>query len=105
MSVEAPFRTQVTVTGMTCHHCVTSVTEEISEIDGVDAVEVSLDSGASPDSRGRRLPQCLRPATARARVTVLPPPGRELPANRPSRTPSSTPTSPPSPAAVRTPRS
>ncbi|WP_433557759.1 heavy-metal-associated domain-containing protein [Pseudonocardia xinjiangensis] len=46
MSVEAPFRSEVTVTGMTCHHCVTSVTEEISEIDGVDAVEVSLDSGA-----------------------------------------------------------
>jgi copper chaperone len=46
MSVEAPFRTQVTVTGMTCHHCVTSVTEEINEIDGVDAVEVSLGSGA-----------------------------------------------------------
>jgi copper chaperone len=46
MSVEAPFRTQVTVTGMTCHHCVMSVTEEINEIDGVSAVDVSLDSGS-----------------------------------------------------------
>ena len=35
-----------TVTGMTCAHCVASVTEEVSEIVGVDGVEVDLDSGA-----------------------------------------------------------
>ena len=35
-----------TVTGMTCAHCVASVTEEVSEISGVDAVEVDLDTGA-----------------------------------------------------------
>ncbi len=46
MSVDAPFRTQVTVTGMTCQHCVLSVTEEVSEIDGVSTVDVQLDSGA-----------------------------------------------------------
>lgn len=46
MSVEAPFRTQVTVTGMSCQHCVMSVTEEVSEIDGVSAVDVDLESGA-----------------------------------------------------------
>ena len=34
-----------TVTGMTCEHCVASVTEEISELDGVEAVDVVLDSG------------------------------------------------------------
>jgi copper ion binding protein len=34
-----------TVTGMTCGHCVKAVTEEVSAIDGVDAVEVDLDSG------------------------------------------------------------
>ena len=34
-----------TVTGMTCGHCVASVTEEISEIDGVENVEVDLASG------------------------------------------------------------
>lgn len=45
MSVEAPFRTQVTVTGMTCQHCVMSVTEEIGEIAGVSAVDVVLDTG------------------------------------------------------------
>jgi copper chaperone len=46
VSVDAPFRTQVTVTGMTCNHCVMSVTEEVSEIDGVSAVEVVLETGA-----------------------------------------------------------
>jgi copper chaperone CopZ len=35
-----------TVTGMTCGHCVASVTEEISEIDGVSDVRVDLPSGA-----------------------------------------------------------
>ena len=34
------------VTGMTCAHCVASVTEEISEIDGVSDVAVDLPSGA-----------------------------------------------------------
>jgi copper chaperone len=46
MSVEAPFRTQVTVRGMTCQHCVSSVTEELAGIDGVSGVEVQLDTGA-----------------------------------------------------------
>ncbi len=35
-----------TVIGMTCEHCVASVTEEISEIDGVTAVAVDLPTGA-----------------------------------------------------------
>ena len=34
-----------TVTGMTCQHCVHSVTEEIGEIDGVRDVAVDLDTG------------------------------------------------------------
>lgn len=34
-----------TVAGMTCGHCVASVTEEISEIPGVDNVQVVLDTG------------------------------------------------------------
>ncbi len=33
------------VTGMTCAHCVASVTEEVSAISGVEAVEVELSSG------------------------------------------------------------
>ena len=34
--------TTYTVTGMTCSHCVQAVTEELSEIAGVRAVEVDL---------------------------------------------------------------
>ena len=33
------------VAGMTCAHCVASVTEEVQELPGVEQVEVSLDSG------------------------------------------------------------
>lgn len=35
-----------TVTGMTCGHCVTSVTEEVSKISGVTDVAVDLPTGA-----------------------------------------------------------
>nr|WP_267254848.1 heavy metal-associated domain-containing protein [Catenulispora pinisilvae] len=34
-----------TVTGMTCGHCVKSVTEEVSAIDGVQNVDVVLETG------------------------------------------------------------
>jgi copper chaperone len=35
-----------TVTGMTCGHCVASVTEEVQEIPGVEKVDVTLETGA-----------------------------------------------------------
>ena len=35
-----------TVSGMTCGHCVASVTEEITEIEGVTDVAVDLPTGA-----------------------------------------------------------
>jgi copper chaperone CopZ len=34
-----------TVHGMTCEHCVMSVTEEVSEVAGVESVEVDLPTG------------------------------------------------------------
>jgi len=34
-----------TVAGMPCSHCVSAVTEEISKIDGVTAVDVDLTTG------------------------------------------------------------
>ena len=34
-----------TVKGMTCEHCVRSVTEEVSAVDGVRGVEVDLAGG------------------------------------------------------------
>ena len=39
-------RNTYTVSGMTCAHCVMSVTEEITAIDGVTDVAVDLPSGA-----------------------------------------------------------
>ena len=36
---------EFTVTGMTCNHCVMSVTEEVSEVGGVTGVDVDLASG------------------------------------------------------------
>jgi copper ion binding protein len=34
-----------TVSGMTCGHCVSSVTEEVSEVPGVTDVQVELETG------------------------------------------------------------
>jgi copper chaperone len=34
-----------TVTGMTCGHCVSAVSEEVSQVPGVTAVAVDLESG------------------------------------------------------------
>ncbi|WP_214405453.1 heavy-metal-associated domain-containing protein [Pseudonocardia lacus] len=53
-----------TVTGMTCEHCVASVTEEISEIDGVTGVVVDLPTGAVTVTSDQALDQ------ARVRVAV-----------------------------------
>jgi copper chaperone CopZ len=35
----------ILVSGMTCSHCVSSVTEELSALEGVDAVNVDLNAG------------------------------------------------------------
>ena len=37
---------QYTVTGMTCGHCVASVTEEVQEVPGVEDVDVVLETGS-----------------------------------------------------------
>lgn len=37
--------TTYTVNGMTCGHCVASVTEEVGKLDGVTTVDVDLASG------------------------------------------------------------
>ncbi|RNE59350.1 heavy-metal-associated domain-containing protein [Cryobacterium tepidiphilum] len=44
----APVHTDYLVSGMTCSHCVASVTEEVSALEGVESVSVDLvASGAS----------------------------------------------------------
>ena len=37
--------TTLSISGMTCGHCVASVTEELEAIDGVDSVAVDLNAG------------------------------------------------------------
>ena len=54
----------ITVTGMTCGHCVASVTEEISEIGGVESVDVDLPTGQVTVTSS----QPLDPAAVRAAV-------------------------------------
>lgn len=44
------------VTGMTCEHCVASITEEVGEITGVTDVEVDLASGGVSITTDRILP-------------------------------------------------
>ncbi|MEZ5098088.1 MAG: heavy metal-associated domain-containing protein [Nocardioides sp.] len=55
MSTPASTVTDWTVTGMTCHHCVASVTEELSEVEGVQAVDVALDTGVVTVTSSRPL--------------------------------------------------
>ena len=54
----------LTVTGMTCGHCVASVTEEISELDTVQDVAVDLATGSVTVTSS----QPLDPAAVRAAV-------------------------------------
>jgi copper chaperone len=37
--------TTYSISGMTCQHCVTSVREEVSEVAGVDGIDIDLASG------------------------------------------------------------
>jgi copper chaperone CopZ len=46
MTVRTPYTATYTVTGMTCAHCVASVTEELTAIPDVAGVEVDLPTGA-----------------------------------------------------------
>jgi len=46
-SSEGTVREHYLVDGMTCSHCVSSVTEEISALDGVESVSVDLNAGGS----------------------------------------------------------
>ncbi|WP_028924581.1 heavy-metal-associated domain-containing protein [Pseudonocardia acaciae] len=45
MIVQAPYRTTVTVIGMSCEHCAQAVTDELSAVSGVRSVDVTVSSG------------------------------------------------------------
>ena len=51
MTTEIDRTIELSVDGMTCGHCVMSVSEELSEIPGVKNVEVILNSGATSKVR------------------------------------------------------
>jgi copper chaperone len=66
----APVSTELLVTGMTCSHCVASVTEEVSEIPGVLGVVVDLrpagESRVTVSSENPLTPESVRAAIAEA---------------------------------------
>ena len=63
--------TRITVTGMTCGHCVASVTEELGEVDGVDSVDVVLETGEVTITSGAPLdPADIEAAVAEAGYAV-----------------------------------
>jgi copper chaperone CopZ len=57
-----------TVTGMTCAHCVASVTEEVQEVAGVEGVDVDLATGALTVTAGDDLDDALLDDGVRAAV-------------------------------------
>lgn len=58
---------QFRISGMTCGHCVQAVTEELSGIEGVQDVEVDLDSGtATVRSEAELDPAAVRDAVDEA---------------------------------------
>jgi copper chaperone len=60
------------VAGMTCEHCVRSVTEEVSEVPGVTAVDVDLASGRLTVT-GDAADGAVRAAVAEAGYQVVDP--------------------------------
>jgi copper chaperone len=60
------------VAGMTCEHCVRSVTEEVSEVPGVTAVEVDL-AGGRVSVQGDADDAAVRDAVAEAGYRVVDP--------------------------------
>lgn len=46
MTANAPYTATYTVSGMTCQHCVASVTEELTALSGVTDVTVQLATGS-----------------------------------------------------------
>ncbi len=67
-------RTELLVDGMTCEHCVRSVTEELSEVPGVTGVAVDLVAGGTSrvlvGSRGPVDPAAVADAVAEAGYTL-----------------------------------
>jgi copper chaperone len=67
--------TKLGVTGMTCGHCVSSVTEELNAVDGVETVDVQLHVGGvstvTVSSSGPLDPAALRVAIDEAGYALV----------------------------------
>jgi copper chaperone len=63
--------TTYTVSGMTCGHCVSSVTEEVLEVPGVTDVQVELDSGRLTVT-GEADPAAVQAAVEEAGYSAVP---------------------------------
>ena len=70
MSTDTSTDRTYTVTSMTCSHCVASVREEVSEVDGVTAVDVDLASGRLTVSGQRFADDAVTAAVEEAGYTV-----------------------------------
>ena len=57
------------VKGMTCGHCVRSVTEEITGVEGVSAVDVNLEAGTAMVT-GDAAPDAVKAAVVEAGFEV-----------------------------------
>jgi|HigsolmetaAR205D_1030408.scaffolds.fasta_scaffold54953_1 copper ion binding protein len=60
-----------TVQGMTCRHCVASVREEVGELDGVDSVDVDLETGRLTVTGPTLDDEAVRAAVAEAGYTLV----------------------------------
>jgi copper chaperone CopZ len=72
MSTDTTTDRTYTVTGMTCGHCVMSVTEEVSEVAGVTDVDVDLASGRLSVSGDEFADDAVRAAVEDAGYEVAP---------------------------------
>lgn len=74
MTTSGEVTTNLLVDGMTCSHCVSSVTEEIKALDGVQAVAVELNAGGrskvTVTSRSTLDPAAVRSAIDEAGYTL-----------------------------------
>jgi copper chaperone CopZ len=59
------------VSGMTCDHCVMSVTEEVTEVAGVDGASVDLTAGVLTVTGDAFTDEAIRAAVAEAGYEVV----------------------------------
>lgn len=75
MSTTSPTTTTVSVSGMTCGHCVSAVSEELEALTGVEAVDVDLNAGGistvTITSSGELSPSEIGEAVAEAGYLVV----------------------------------